>query len=224
MTELLKDALHTLTDVEGMIRWGGTALVCLIVFVETGLFVGFFLPGDSLLVTAGVFAAAGHLDVAALLVLVSLCAVAGDQLGYLIGRRAGEALYRREDSLLFKKKHLQRAHEFYEKYGGKTVILARYVPIIRTFAPAVAGAAHMRYRRYFGFSVIGGPLWVWSMVLTGYFLGSAIPDIDRNIHFVIIAVVFVSFLPALFEVLRHRRRRRPHSTIAGAEEERLRPS
>jgi membrane-associated protein len=224
MTELLKDALHTLTDVGGMIRWGGTALVCLIVFVETGLFVGFFLPGDSLLVSAGVFAAAGHLDVAALLVLVSLCAVAGDQLGYLIGRRAGKALYRREDSLLFKKKHLQRAHEFYEKYGGKTVILARYVPIIRTFAPAVAGAAYMRYRRYFGYSVIGGPLWVWSMVLTGYFLGSAVPDIDRNIHFVIIIVVFVSFLPALFEVLRHRRRRRSHSAIACAEEKELRPS
>jgi membrane-associated protein len=224
MTELLRDAFHTLTNVEGMIRWGGTALVCVIVFVETGLFVGFFLPGDSLLVSAGVFAAAGHLDVAALLTLVPLCAVAGDQLGYLIGRRAGEALYRREDSLLFKKKHLQRAHEFYEKYGGKTVILARYVPIIRTFAPAVAGAACMRYRRYFSYSVIGGPLWVWSMVLTGYFLGSAIPDVNRNIHFVIIVVVFVSFLPALFEVLRHRRRRRPPATIAATEEKELRPS
>jgi len=206
-----------------MIRWGGTALVCLIVFVETGLFVGFFLPGDSLLVSAGIFAAAGHLDVAALLTLVSLCAIAGDQLGYLIGHRAGEALYRRDDSFLFRKKHLQRAHDFYEKYGGKTVILARYVPIVRTFAPAVAGAASMRYRRYLSYSVIGGPLWVWSMVLTGYFLGTAIPDVNQHIHLVIIVVVFLSFLPALFEVLRHRRRRPPAAAV-GPEEEELRPS
>jgi len=223
MSELLRDAFHILTDVEGMIRWGGTALVSLIVFVETGLFVGFFLPGDSLLVSAGVFAAAGHLDVAALLTLVSLCAIAGDQLGYLIGHRAGEALYRRDDSLLFRKRHLQRAHDFYEKYGGKTVILARYVPIVRTFAPAVAGAASMRYRRYLSYSVIGGPLWVWSMVLTGYFLGTAIPDVNQHIHLVIIVVVFLSFLPALFEVLRHRRRRPPAAAV-GPEEEELRPS
>ena len=221
MLELLRDAFHTLTDVEGLIRWGGTALVCLIVFVETGLFVGFFLPGDSLLVTAGVFAAAGHLDLAALLGLVSLCAFVGDQLGYLIGHHAGEALYRRDDSFLFKKKHLQRAHDFYEKYGGKTVILARYVPIVRTFAPAVAGAAAMRYRRYVSYSIIGGPLWVGSMVLTGYFLGSAVPDVNQNIHLVIIAVVFVSFLPAIFEVLRHRWRKPP---AAAPEEKELRPS
>jgi membrane-associated protein len=191
------------------------------VFVETGLFVGFFLPGDSLLVTAGVFAAAGHLDLAALLGLVSLCAFVGDQLGYLIGHHAGEALYRRDDSFLFKKKHLQRAHDFYEKYGGKTVILARYVPIVRTFAPAVAGAAAMRYRRYVSYSIIGGPLWVGSMVLTGYFLGSAVPDVNQNIHLVIIAVVFVSFLPAIFEVLRHRWRKAP---AVAPEEKELRPS
>jgi len=191
------------------------------VFVETGLFVGFFLPGDSLLVTAGVFAAAGHLDLAALLGLVSLSAFVGDQLGYLIGHHAGEALYRRDDSFLFKKKHLQRAHDFYEKYGGKTVILARYVPIVRTFAPAVAGAAAMRYRRYVSYSIIGGPLWVGSMVLTGYFLGSAVPDVNQNIHLVIIAVVFVSFLPAIFEVLRHRWRKAP---AVAPEEKELRPS
>ncbi len=221
MLESLNDAFHTLTDVEGLIRWGGTALVCLIVFVETGLFVGFFLPGDSLLVTAGVFAAAGHLDLAALLTLVSLCAFAGDQLGYLIGHHAGEALYRRDDSFLFRKKHLQRAHDFYDRYGGKTVILARYVPIVRTFAPAVAGAAAMPYRRYVSYSVIGGPLWVGSMALTGYFLGSAVPDINQNIHLVIIAVVFISFLPAIFEVLRHRRRKPP---AAVPEEREMRPS
>jgi membrane-associated protein len=138
MIESMKDLFHLLTDIKGLIQWGGTFLVCTIVFVETGLFVGFFLPGDSLLVTAGIFAAAGHLDLGLLLCLVFLCAVAGDQLGYWIGRKAGQALYRREDTLLFKKRHLERAHEFYEKYGGKTVVLARFVPIIRTFASPVA--------------------------------------------------------------------------------------
>ena len=132
---------------KGLIEWGGTLLVCIIVFIETGFFVGFFLPGDSLLVTAGVFAASGQLHISELVLLVPLCAIAGDQIGYWIGRKAGQALYRREDSLIFRKQHLERAHEFYEKYGGKTVILARFVPIIRTFCPPVAGAAEMPYRR-----------------------------------------------------------------------------
>ena len=141
MLELLRDAFHFLTDVQGLLQWGGTLMVCTIVFVETGLFVGFFLPGDSLLVTAGIFAAAGHLDIRLLLSLGFLCAFGGDQLGYWIGRQAGQALYKREDSLLFKKRHLERAHEFYERYGGKTVVIARFVPIIRTFVSPVAGAA-----------------------------------------------------------------------------------
>ena len=148
MLEFLRDAYHLLTDVQGLIQWGGTLMVCTIVFVETGLFVGFFLPGDSLLVSAGIFAAMGHLSLPWLLVAASACAVAGDQVGYWIGRRAGQALYRREDSFFFRKQHLQRAHDFYEKYGGKTIVLARFVPIVRTFAPAVAGAANMNYRRF----------------------------------------------------------------------------
>jgi len=135
--------LHFLFNVKGLIAWGGTLLVCIIVFIETGFFVGFFLPGDSLLVTAGVFAASGQLQIAKLVLLVPLCAIVGDQIGYWIGRKAGQALYRREDSLVFRKRHLERAHEFYEKYGGKTVILARFVPIIRTFCPPVAGAAQI---------------------------------------------------------------------------------
>ena len=176
MIDLIKSAYHSLTDVQALIQWGGTFLVCSIIFTETGLLVGFFLPGDSLLVTAGIFAAAGHLSLATLLTLGSVCAIAGDQLGYLIGRVTGQALYRREDSLFFKKRHLERAHDFYERYGGKTIILARYVPIIRTFVPAVAGAASMKYRRFFLYDVFGGILWVCSMVLLGYSLGSAVPD------------------------------------------------
>src|ERR1700722_8135745 len=149
----LQHLLHFLIDVKGLIEWGGTLLVCIIVFIETGFFVGFFLPGDSLLVTAGVFAASGQLHISELLLLVPLCAIAGDQIGYWIGRKAGQAMYRREDSLLFRKKHLQRAHDFYEKYGGKTIILARFVPIVRTFCPAVAGASEMTYIRYLTYDI-----------------------------------------------------------------------
>jgi membrane protein YqaA with SNARE-associated domain len=135
MIEFLKEILARLYDIRGLLTWGGTLMVCVIIFIETGMFVGFFLPGDSLLVTAGVFAGAGKLQLAWLLSLVTLCAIAGDQLGYLIGRKAGPALFRREDSRFFKKHHLARAHEFYERYGAKTIILARFVPIIRTFCP-----------------------------------------------------------------------------------------
>ncbi len=208
MIEFLKDAFHFLYDVEGLIRGGGTFLVCVIVFVETGLFVGFFLPGDSLLVSAGIFAAAGHLNLAWLLLSVSVCAVVGDQVGYLIGRKAGQALYRREDSLIFKRRHLERAHEFYEKYGAKTIVIARFVPIVRTFAPAVAGAANMNYRQFVTYNVMGGLLWVWSMLLGGFWLGSAIPNISRNIHLVIGIVVLLSILPAIIEALRIRAKKR----------------
>jgi membrane-associated protein len=206
MFELVKNAYHLLTDIHGLIQWGGMLLICFIVFVETGLFVGFFLPGDSLLVTSGVFAAAGHLHLSWLLFLVWICAVAGDQLGYWIGRRAGQALFRREDSLLFKKRHLERAHEFYSRYGGKTVVLARFVPIIRTFASPVAGIGRMNYRRFLSYDIFGGFLWVWGMILLGYFLGSSIPEVDKHIHIVIAIVVFLSLLPAIIEAVRQRRK------------------
>ena len=193
---------HFLFNVEGLIEWGGTLLVCVIVFIETGFFVGFFLPGDSLLVTAGVFAAAGNLNLAKLLLLVPLCAIVGDQIGYWIGRQAGQALYRRKDSFVFRKRHLERAREFYEKYGGKTIILARFVPIVRTFCPPVAGAAMMPYGRYVTFDVVGGYVWVGSMLLGGYFLGSVIPDVGKRIHYVIAGVIFLSLLPPAISILR----------------------
>jgi len=200
----IENLVHFLFNVKGLIEWGGTLLVCAIVFIETGFFVGFFLPGDSLLVTAGVFAGTGQLNIAKLLLLVPLCAIVGDQIGYWIGRKAGQALYRRPDSLVFRKQHLERAHQFYEKYGGKTVILARFVPIVRTFCPPVAGAASMPYGRYFAFDVAGGLLWVGSMLLGGYFLGRKIPNVSENIHYVIGAVIFLSLLPAIVSVLRAR--------------------
>jgi len=221
MLESLRNFFHFIYDVQGLIQWGGTLLVCLIVFVETGFFVGFFLPGDSLLVTAGIFAATGHLPLAALLTLVSLCAIVGDQVGYWIGRKAGQALYGREDSLVFRKRHLERAHQFYETYGGKTIILARFVPIVRTFCPPVAGAARMKYGRYLAYDIFGGFLWVGSMVLSGYFLGSVVPNIQKRIHWVIAVVVFLSLLPGIIGVLRARsqKARKPASSLPNAQTE-----
>src|SRR5438046_4087265 len=174
MIALLQNLAHQLYDVEGIIRWGGLLMLVVIIFAETGLMVGFFLPGDSLLVTAGVFSAAGHLELWTLLAAVTAAAIVGDQVGYWIGYRAGPLLFRREDSLLFKRRHLLRAHAFYERHGGKTIILARFMPIIRTFAPVVAGAARMDYRKFLFFNVMGGAGWVLSMVLIGYWLMAAI--------------------------------------------------
>ncbi len=205
--EALQELLKQIYDVKGIIQWGGLAMICAIVFAETGLMVGFFLPGDSLLVTAGVFAAAGLIDIYLLLGLVSLCAVAGDQLGYLIGKKTGQALFTREDSLLFKRSHVLRAQEFYERYGAKTIVIARFVPIVRTFAPVVAGVGNMNYRRFVAYNVVGGILWVFSMSLTGYLLGSAVPDIEKHIHYVIAGVILLSILPAIIEVWRERRRK-----------------
>ena len=206
MIELLQNAAHQLYDVEGIIRWGGLLMLVVIVFAETGLMIGFFLPGDSLLVTAGVFCAAGHLQLWTLLTAVTAAAIAGDQVGYWIGYRAGPLLFRREESLLFKRRHLMRTHAFYERHGGKTIILARFMPIIRTFAPVVAGVGEMQYRRFVSFNVVGGFLWVWSMALLGFSLGHTIPGIDRHIHLVILVVVFLSILPGIIELIRSRGR------------------
>src|SRR5882724_2190479 len=198
----LSHFFHFLFNVQGLIEWGGTFLVCLIVFIETGFFVGFFLPGDSLLVIAGVFAGNGNLNLAKLLLLVPLCAIVGDQIGYWIGRKAGQTLYRREDSFIFRKRHLERAHQFYEKYGGKTVIMARFMPIVRTFCPPVAGAAMMPYGRYVAFDIVGGILWVGTMILGGYVLGHSVPNIAQRIHYVIAVVILVSVLPVIVSLLR----------------------
>jgi len=206
MLESVANLLHQIYDVEGLIQWGGLLMLVAIVFAETGLMIGFFLPGDSLLVTAGIFASTGHLDVLSLLLWVTVAAVAGDQLGYYIGYRTGPRIFRREDSLLFKRQHLLRARDFYERHGGKTIILARFIPVIRTFAPVVAGVGQMEYRRFVTFNVVGGVLWVWSMVILGVTLGNAVPNIDEHIHVVIAVVVFLSILPAIIEYIRSRGR------------------
>src|SRR5258707_5332397 len=200
---------HSLYNPEGLqelIRAGGAQFICVIVFIETGFFVGFFLPGDSLLVTAGVFAALPNgIPLKWLLLPVMLCAIVGDQIGYWIGRSAGAALYRREDSFFFKRSHLQRAHDFYQKYGGRAVILARFVPIVRTFCPPVAGAAKMPYSRYLLFDFLGGVFWIGTMILSGYSLAHLIPNIGQRIHYVILVVIFLSLLPPIISVLRKQR-------------------
>jgi len=206
--ESLFHFLRSLFDPEGLrelIRSGGAPLICGIVFIETGFFVGFFLPGDSLLITAGILAAGGFLPLRWLLLPVMLCAIVGDQIGYWIGRSAGAALYKRQDSFFFRRSHLQRAHDFYEKYGGRAVILARFVPIVRTFCPPVAGAARMPYGRYVMFDIFGGIFWVGAMILGGYSLGRSVPNIGKYIHYVIAVVAVVSILPAVIGVLKSRK-------------------
>ena len=204
--DFLTDFLARLRDLPALVQWAGYVGMFAIVFTETGLFFGFFLPGDSLLVTAGLLISQGlPLDLTTLGVLLTVAAVAGDTLSYWIGRVSGPRLFAREDSLFFKKKHLEAAAEFYARHGAKTVVIARFMPIIRTFAPVVAGAARMDYRKFWIYNIVGGALWIWSMLLVGYLLGSRVPGIGRHLELVIIAVVFLSVLPGIVGWLRARR-------------------
>ena len=176
----LIDLFHQLTDVRALVQWGGYVGLTAIIFVETGLLVGFFLPGDSLLVTAGLLSAQPQfgLNVYLLGVILTIAAIAGDSVGYAIGRATGPRIFTREDSLLFNKRHLYRAQDFYERHGGKTIVIARFVQIIWTFAPVVAGVGQMKYRSFVFFTVFVGLFSIWSMPFTGYFLGRYIPGID----------------------------------------------
>lgn len=185
-----------------------------VIFAETGLAVGFFLPGDSLLVVSGLFAAAGKLNVWLVMLAFFLGSVIGDSTGYWTGRVMGKRLFNREDSWIFKPSRVEKAHAFFEKYGVKTVILARFVPIVRTFAPIVVGAAEMPYRQFLPFSILGGALWIGSMVLAGYFLGGVIENalgikLEDHIEKVVIVVVFLSLLPPIIEFIKHKFGKRP---------------
>ena len=204
----IRDTFYFLTDVRGLVQAGGYIALALIVFTETGLMIGFFLPGDSLLVTAGMFAAKGDLNIVYLNLLLMFCAIAGDATGYYIGKKLGPALFRKEDSLLFKKKHLITTHEFYERHGGKTIIIARFVPVLRTFAPVVAGMANMPYRRFALFNIVGGIGWVFSMTMIGYLLVTLFPATEQHIEKVIIVVIFLSILPGIIEFARAKMRSR----------------
>ena len=205
MLDLVQDLFRTLYNVPELIRLGGMLGLVAIVFAETGLMIGFFLPGDSLLVTAGLFAATGSLNIFWLNVALILAAIVGDAAGYWIGHRSGQALYNRPNSFFFRREHLIKTQEFYERHGGKTIVIARFMPIVRTFAPVVAGAASMTYRNFAFYNIIGGVTWVLSMTLTGYFLGRVVPNIDKNIHLVVAGVIALSLLPALIAWLRAKR-------------------
>jgi membrane-associated protein len=203
------ELIHRLGDPRALVAWGGYVGLTIIIFAETGLLVGFFLPGDSLLVTAGLLASQTQLvdlNVYWLGTLLSVASILGNTVGYYIGRVTGEHLFTRENSLLFNRKHLERAHAFYERHGGKTIVLARFMPIVRTFVPVVAGMGQMQYRRYTLYNVIGGLAWIWSMLFVGYFLGRYIPGIGDHIELVILVVIFLSFLPGLIAWLRSRGR------------------
>ena len=210
--EVLVGFLTGAQSLDTLIRWGGYLLLVGIVFTETGLLVGFFLPGDSLLITAGLVAATGALDIWWLNLLLIAAAVTGDSVGYAIGARIGPRLFTREKSWLFNPGHIARTREFYARYGAKTIVIARFVPIIRTFAPVVAGVGQMTYRRFLFYNVAGGIGWVVSMTWAGYLLGNVVPDIDRHIHVVVLVVIVLSVIPIGVEIIRERRRQSTPST------------
>jgi len=204
--EVLRGVITGAYSLDALILWGGYALMVAIVFTETGLLVGLFLPGDSLLITAGLIAATGALNIWWINVLLMVAAIVGDSVGYAIGARIGPRLFTREKSMLFNPKHVDRTRRFYARYGAKTIVIARFVPIVRTFAPVLAGVGQMPYRRFLSYNVFGGIGWVAGMTWTGYFLGSAIPDIKSHIHKVVLVVIVLSVIPIVIEVLRERRR------------------
>lgn len=204
--ELLKEFFSHLYQFDELIRWGGYFVLTGIVFAETGLLAGFFLPGDSLLVTAGVLSALdGTLNIWALNGILWAAAILGDTTGYWIGYHLGPRIFHKEDSLFFNKNHVRKTEKFYEKYGAKTIVIARFVPIVRTFAPTVAGVGRMKYTKFLAYNIAGGVGWVSSMTLGGYFLGQSVPHIEKHIHWVIAIVIFVSFIPIMWEWASHRR-------------------
>jgi membrane-associated protein len=204
--EFLFDLATGRYALDDLVRWGGYVVLVAIVFTETGLLVGFFLPGDSLLITAGLVAATGALDIWWLNVLLSIAAIVGDSVGYAIGARIGPRLFTREKSLLFNPRHVERTRRFYARHGARTIVIARFVPIVRTFAPVVAGVGQMSYRRFLFYNVAGGVGWVVSMTWTGYLLGQTIPNIDRHIHIIVVIVIVLSLIPIVVEIMRERRK------------------
>jgi len=216
----LMDLFHKIYDVQGIVQIGGIALIAAIIFAETGLMIGFFLPGDSLLVTAGIYStsanptAAPLFNVVWLNLAVMVAAVVGDTLGYWIGAKAGPKIFTRERSLFFSRKHLLRTKEFYERHGGKTIIIARFVPIIRTFAPVVAGVGNMSYRRFISYNVFGGIGWSLSMTMLGFTLGKIHPQITKQIDKVIIVIIAVSLMPMVISWLANRNKKPASPPVA----------
>jgi membrane-associated protein len=213
MIHALIDFLRALTSPDGLRHllsqvfsgWFGYAALCGIVFSETGLLAGFFLPGDSLLFTVGVVAGDGVLNIGLVIVLLSLSAIIGDSTGYFLGRRTGQAIFSRPDSMLFKREHLLRTKAFYERYGGRTIVYARFVPIVRAFTAFVAGVAEMPYLRFLPYSICGGLGWVMLCTIAGYFLGR-LPFVQQNFEKVLLGIIVLSLVPAVLEFRKARAR------------------
>lgn len=191
--------------VESLGFWGGHLAIWSIIFAESGLFVGFFLPGDSLLFASGFLASQGFLNIFALIVGCSICAVAGDNVGYVTGKRFGHKLFSKEDSLFFHKNHIIKAQNFYDKHGKKTIVIARFMPVVRTFAPIVAGIGKMDYATFFKFNILGGLVWTSSLSALGFLLGKSIPDIDKYLLPISIGIVVISVIPSLLHLLPERK-------------------
>jgi membrane-associated protein len=197
--------LFAILDPQKIITAFGALGVILIVFAESGLLFGFFLPGDSLLFTAGLLASQDLLPFWPLLIGVFVAAVAGDSFGYWFGRKTGPALFNKDDSLIFKKRYLQETQAFYEKHGRKTVILARFMPVIRTFAPIMAGVANMNYKTFLQFNIIGGFVWAVGLTLAGYYLGMVVPNIDKYLTPIILVIVLSSFIPGIIHIFKRKK-------------------
>ncbi len=188
-------------DVNHLVATGGILLVAAIVFAEVGLLLGFFLPGDTLLIAAGIFAASGKISLLPLLIATALAAIIGDNTGYYIGKHLGPRLFRKDDSLIFQKSHIVRSEKFFEKHGSKTLLVSHFLPVIRTFTPLLAGAGSMSHKKFFVFDAIGDIFWAVSVTLIGYFFGSRIPNIDHYIMFVIGGVVALTIAPTLYHLV-----------------------
>ena len=203
--DLIHSFFSNVYNVPELIRLVGFYGIVAVIFAETGLLIGFFLPGDSLLITAGLFAARGDFNIVTLILSLIPAAIVGNATGYYIGHRTGMALYQRPDSLLFRREHLRMTHEYYERHGGKTIVLAQFIPILRTFAPVVAGVGKMGYKQFATYNIVGAILWITSMTLGGYTLGNLVPNIEQRIHYVVAAVIAVSLMPPAIAWLRRRR-------------------
>ena len=189
-------------DVTQIVQSGGLLLIAIIIFLESGMMVGFFLPGDTLLFSAGILAAAGHLPIIPAIAIIALAAIAGDNTGYHIGRKLGPRLFRKEDGIIFRKDLILKAEKFYEKYGTKTMLIAHFIPVVRSFVPVAAGAGKMDYKRFVIFDAIGDMLWATSITLLGYFVGSRIPGIQKMVEPILLIIVLITLLPTIYHALK----------------------
>lgn len=208
--EYIYEVIEQLLDPEKLILWGGVTLILLIIFAENGIFFCFFFPGDTLLFTAGILCSSGYIDtnVFLLCIMIWFAAILGNLLGYVFGRKVGETLFNKKDSLLFKKKYIVTSEAFFQKHGGLALIMGRFLPIIRTFAPIFAGMVHFDFKRFLFFNISGGFLWTFSLVLAGYFIAEIFPQIKDHLEYFIIGIVIITWIPVVRTYLKERKKQK----------------